>query len=70
MAALESLAPLEKQARKEADLVASTKILQHFVELCISAGEWNILNEQLVSLSKKRGQLKQVLLLAVGSSVI
>lgn len=36
---------------------AATEILQ----LCFDAKDWKLLNEQILNLSKKRGQLKQVL---------
>lgn len=36
---------------------AATEILQ----LCFEAKDWKLLNEQILNLSKKRGQLKQVL---------
>jgi hypothetical protein len=60
--ALEMLAPLEKTARMQANLDHSTKILLHIVDLCVLAGNHAVLLEQLMSVSKKRSQMKQVII--------
>ena len=49
--------PLIDQA---ADLASSTRVVVGIVNICHEAGDLTQLNAQLVSLSKKHGQLKQV----------
>lgn len=56
--ALEQLSVLEKKVRQAADLVSSKEVLGKIVELLASKGKWEELDEQLVLLSKKHGQLK------------
>lgn len=57
--ALDSLSSIEKLARNNSDLEKSTTILNHMINLCYEVKDWKILNEQIISLCKKRGQLKQ-----------
>lgn len=59
--ALEYVMSLEKQARTESNLTQSTTILVHVVDLCASSHSWTVLQEQIASLSKKRGQSKQAI---------
>jgi len=59
--ALEQLMGLEKQTRQAADLASSTRVLVHIVKLCYQAGDWKLLNEYVILLSKKHGQLKQAI---------
>ena len=42
-----------------ADAISTGRILECIVELCIQASDWSKLNEYLLVMSKKRGQLKQ-----------
>ncbi|KAJ3207864.1 26S proteasome non-ATPase regulatory subunit 12 [Entophlyctis luteolus] len=56
--ALESLAPLEKLTRNGADTASNTRILVANVTLCYAAGDWKLLGERVVLLSKKHGLLK------------
>ncbi|KAI8970206.1 PCI domain-containing protein [Mycotypha africana] len=56
--ALEKLLSLEKQARNAADQASTGRILVQVVKLCQEANEWKLMNEQIVLLSKKHGQLK------------
>ncbi|KAK4508923.1 uncharacterized protein ATC70_013546 [Mucor velutinosus] len=56
--ALEKLLSLEKQARNAADQASTGRILVQVVTLCYQAKDWKLLNEQIVLLSKKHGQLK------------
>ena len=42
------------------DAVSTSRILVAVVKLCFEAKKWDILNENVVLLTKKRGQLKQV----------
>ncbi|RIB22313.1 hypothetical protein C2G38_2243367 [Gigaspora rosea] len=59
--ALEQLLALEKQTRQAADLSSSTRVLIHIVKLCYQSGNWKLLNEHVILLSKKHGQLKQAI---------
>ncbi|CAG8521656.1 7151_t:CDS:10 [Ambispora leptoticha] len=59
--ALEQLLSLEKQTRQAADLDSSTRVLVHTVKLIHTYGDWKLLNEYVVLLSKKHGQLKQAI---------
>ena len=59
-AAIESLLNVEKQMRLAGDVAGTRKAVIDIVELCYKAGAWKTLNDQIVLLSKRRGQLKQV----------
>ncbi|ONH68900.1 hypothetical protein BON22_1551 [Cyberlindnera fabianii] len=56
--ALEKYLFLEKQTRQASDLASSKRVLQKIVQVLANNGDWKALNEQLVLLSKKHGQLK------------
>ncbi|KAI9819153.1 MAG: hypothetical protein M1827_007309 [Pycnora praestabilis] len=58
-AAVEKLLAFEKQTRQASDLATTSRILVAIVTICKDAGDWNMLNEQVLLLSKKHGQLKQ-----------
>ncbi|KAG1346377.1 26S proteasome non-ATPase regulatory subunit 12 [Cocos nucifera] len=58
-AAIESLLNVEKQMRLAGDVAGTKKAVTDIVELCYKAGAWKTLNDQIVLLSKRRGQLKQ-----------
>ncbi|CCE64987.1 hypothetical protein TPHA_0J01660 [Tetrapisispora phaffii CBS 4417] len=60
-AALDKLLVLEKKTRQAADLVSSKEVLVKIADLLINNGDWDGLQEQLVLLSKKHGQLKLAL---------
>jgi 26S proteasome regulatory subunit N5 len=45
---------------KDGDAVATGKILVEIIDLCFEKKDFKALNENLVLLSKRRGQLKQV----------
>eukprot|EP00128_Syssomonas_multiformis_P004855 Colp12_sorted_trinity150504_noHs@35410 len=57
--ALEGLMVLEKQTRNASDMHSTGRVLVAIAKLCFEAKEWEILNEKIVELTKKRGQLKQ-----------
>lgn len=57
--AIEALTSLEKQTRTGADALSTGKILVVIVRLCYEAKKYELLNENIVQLAKKRGQLKQ-----------
>ncbi|GLT41296.1 hypothetical protein SLA2020_153710 [Shorea laevis] len=58
-AAIEQLLNVEKQMRLTGDVTSTTKAVINILQLCFEAKDWKALNEQIVNLSKKRGQLKQ-----------
>jgi 26S proteasome regulatory subunit N5 len=60
--ALEQLLNLEKQTRMAADMKSTSHILVQMIKLCFRLNEWKLLNEYLVILSKRRGQLKQAII--------
>ncbi|EER24382.1 PCI domain containing protein [Coccidioides posadasii C735 delta SOWgp] len=57
--AIDKLLALEKQARQSSDLPSTSRLLVAICTLCKDAGDWPLLNEHVVALSKKHGQLKQ-----------
>lgn len=57
--AIEMLLSLEKQARTGADTHSTSRILVAIIKMCFDANDWETLNEHIVLLSKKRGQIKQ-----------
>lgn len=59
--AIEQLALLEKQTRQASDLASTSRLLIAIVTLCKSAGDWDLLSDQVTILSKKHGQLKQAI---------
>ncbi|KAK3806341.1 MAG: PCI domain-containing protein [Benniella sp.] len=59
--ALEQLLTLEKQTRSSADLASSTRVLKRFIQLTFEAKDWKLMQEYIVLLSKKHGQLKQAI---------
>lgn len=57
--AMDILLSLEKQTRTGADTHSTGRILVTIVKLCFEAGDMDLLNEQIVSLTKRRSQIKQ-----------
>lgn len=57
--AIDILLSLEKQTRTGADALSTGRILVAIVKLCFEAKKFDLLNENIVQLTKKRGQLKQ-----------
>lgn len=41
------------------DLASTSRLLVAIVTICKDSGDWGLLNEQVLLLSKKHGQLKQ-----------
>jgi 26S proteasome regulatory subunit N5 len=56
--ALDSLLSLEKQTRLASDAQSTGKVLKAIVQMCFDLQEWDLLNEHILILTKKRGQLK------------
>jgi len=59
--ALESLLILEKKTRLAADQKSTVMLATAIVQLCHDCGEWQILNEYILLLCKRRAQLKKVI---------
>jgi 26S proteasome regulatory subunit N5 len=59
---LEGLLNLEKTARVAEDVTASKAACNAVLEVCFKAKDWKLLEEHIVLLSKRRGQLKQVII--------
>ncbi|GBF93932.1 26S proteasome non-ATPase regulatory subunit 12-like [Raphidocelis subcapitata] len=59
--ALEGLLNLEKTARQAEDIAALRAACSAVLAACYSAKEWKLLEENIVLLSKRRGQLRQVI---------
>jgi 26S proteasome regulatory subunit N5 len=59
--AIEKLTILEKKARQASDLASTSRLVVGLVTICKEAGDWSLLNEQVLLLSKKHGQLKQAI---------
>jgi len=57
--ALEGLLTLEKQTRTAADMFSTSRILVAVVKICFENKNLEMLNEHLIVLTKRRGQLKQ-----------
>ncbi|KAK3298489.1 PCI domain-containing protein [Chaetomium fimeti] len=60
-AAIEKLSVLEKQTRQASDLASTSRILVAIVTICKNAGDWSLLSDQTLVLSKKHSQLKQAI---------
>ncbi|KAF9605015.1 hypothetical protein IFM89_012971 [Coptis chinensis] len=58
-AQIESLLNVEKQSRLAENVSATKKAVIDIIQLCYGARAWKTLNEQILILSKRRGQLKQ-----------
>ncbi|KAF2435634.1 proteasome regulatory particle subunit [Tothia fuscella] len=58
-AAIEKVLVLEKQTRQASDLPSTSRLLIGIVTICKDSGDWGLLNEHVLLLSKKHGQLKQ-----------
>ncbi|XWS58965.1 hypothetical protein CRYUN_Cryun08bG0079500 [Craigia yunnanensis] len=58
-AAIDQLLNVEKQMRFAGEVAGTKKAVTDILQLCFEAKDWKFLNEQIVNLSKKRGQLKQ-----------
>lgn len=59
-AQIELFLNVEKQMRQAGDVAGTRKAVTDILQLCFEAGAWKTLNEQIVLISKRRGQLKQV----------
>lgn len=69
-AAIEQLLNVEKQMRLAGDVAGTKKAATDILQLCFEAKAWRTLNDQIVLLSKRRGQLKQVCRKEIGSFLL
>lgn len=67
--AVETLLSLEKQTRTAADMHSTAKILVAIVKICFEAKDYTALNENIILLTKRRGQLKQVCIVSQETSI-
>ncbi|XP_074280680.1 26S proteasome non-ATPase regulatory subunit 12 homolog A-like [Silene latifolia] len=58
-AQVEALLNVEKQMRLAGEVAETKKAVCSILSLCFEARSWKMLNDQIVLLSKRRGQLKQ-----------
>ncbi|XP_019179537.1 PREDICTED: 26S proteasome non-ATPase regulatory subunit 12 homolog A-like [Ipomoea nil] len=58
-AQIEALLNVEKQMRQAGDVAGTRKAVSEILQLCFEACAWKTINDQIVLLSKRRGQLKQ-----------
>ncbi|KAI4365466.1 hypothetical protein MLD38_021451 [Melastoma candidum] len=58
-ARIEQLLTVEKQMRQASDVSGTKKAVSDILDLCFKGNAWKTLNDQIVLLSKRRGQLKQ-----------
>ncbi|KAL4922220.1 PCI domain-containing protein [Aspergillus aurantiobrunneus] len=59
--AVDKLLVLEKQARQSGDLPTTSRLLVAIVTISKNSSDWNLLNDQVLLLSKKHAQLKQAI---------
>ncbi|KAJ5864703.1 uncharacterized protein N7529_006619 [Penicillium soppii] len=57
--AVDKLLGLEKQSRQASDLATTSRLLIAIVTISKNSGDWSLLNDQVLLLSKKHAQLKQ-----------
>ncbi|KAI7514433.1 PCI-domain-containing protein, partial [Hortaea werneckii] len=50
-----------KQTRQASDLPSTSRVIIKIVTICKESGDWSLLNEQVLVLSKKHSQLKQAI---------
>uniref|UniRef100_A0AC34FC22 Uncharacterized protein n=1 Tax=Panagrolaimus sp. ES5 TaxID=591445 RepID=A0AC34FC22_9BILA len=56
--AIESLASLEKQSRLGCDMKSNSRLVRHMVKLAFDGQKWDLLNDVITVLSKKRAIIK------------
>jgi len=67
--AIEQLYSLEKQTRQAEDQISTSRVAKAIINLCFEANELNLLNENLKTLAKRRGQLRTVIQDFVGEAM-
>jgi len=69
LGALEALLSLEKLTRTAADMLSTGRVMVSIMKMCFAAKNLDLLNEHLVILTKRRGQLKQAVTKMVQEAV-
>ncbi|XP_053202689.1 26S proteasome non-ATPase regulatory subunit 12-like [Panonychus citri] len=59
--ALEQLLALEKLTRTGADTFSTSRILVAIVDICFDAKDYKLLNDHIIVLTKRRGQIKKAI---------
>ncbi|ODV80319.1 PCI-domain-containing protein [Suhomyces tanzawaensis NRRL Y-17324] len=59
--AIDKLLVLEKQTRQSSDVSSSKRILEKIIAILVKNDDWDYLNDLLILLSKKHGQLKSAI---------
>ena len=59
--AIDKILVLEKQTRQASDLPSTSRLLTAIISICHDAQDWELMQEQVVALSKKHGQLRQAI---------
>jgi 26S proteasome regulatory subunit N5 len=67
--AIENLYGYEKQTRHAEDQLSTSRIAIHIVRLCFEARRYDLLNQNLQVLSKRRGQMRTVIQDFVGEAM-
>ncbi|WVR06317.1 hypothetical protein IAU60_003347 [Kwoniella sp. DSM 27419] len=67
--AVDKISALEKQTRNAADMTSTATLLTLITRLCWEAADLDLLNSQLVILSKKHGQLKEAVVRMVDEAM-
>ncbi|XP_018645855.1 proteasome regulatory subunit-related [Schistosoma mansoni] len=57
--AVEQCVSLEKQTRTASDAISTGRLLEAIVEILAESSQWSRLNEHLILMTKKHGQMKQ-----------
>jgi 26S proteasome regulatory subunit N5 len=63
--ALQNLLGFEKTARLSGNVAGTRELVTAMVELCHASGDWQVLNETIALLAKRRAQLKQAVIAMV-----
>lgn len=64
-AAFDRLLLWEKRARQASDLASSKRVLKTIIDVCAETSHWDLMNEQINTLSKKHGQMKQAIVVLI-----
>lgn len=68
--ALDTLLNMEKQHRLAEDYTATAACCTAILEITFNSGDWKLLNENLLVLSKRRSQLRQVIIGVITSMAL
>lgn len=68
-AAFDRLLLWEKRARQASDLASSKRVLKLVIDLCAQSNNWELMNEQITTLTKKHGQMKQAIVVLIQEAI-